>query len=238
VLNKADAFLTDPMMRAVIGQGRSSFNFRWMMDNNKILLCNLSRGRIGDDNSMLLGSLVVMKEKLAALSREDIPEQERVPHALYIDEAANFIGDFESILSQTRKYAFPMSLAVQNTESLPSEAVSAIFTNCATIVSFRVSASDAECLAKEFGDAFLPSLLQEIPDYMMHVRTLKNPDRPKDGRRQIGGAAPSGPHYVATHPPFRPHPACAWRSGLIGVSHARYAKPRAVVQEELHRLFF
>jgi hypothetical protein len=160
------------------------------------------------------------------------------PHAFYIDEAANFIGDFESILSQTRKYAFPMSLAVQNTESLPSEAVSAIFTNCATIVSFRVSASDAERLAKEFGGAILPSVLQEIPDYTMHVRTLKNPDEPKDERRQIGGAAPSGPHYVATHSPFRPHPNCAWLGRVIIASHARYAKRRAVVQEELRRLFF
>jgi len=240
VLNKCDAFLTDPMMRAVIGQPRSSFNFRWMIDNNKILLCNVSKGLIGDDNSMLLGSLIVMKEKLAALSREDTPEEDRVPHALYIDEAANFIGDFESILSQTRKYAFPMSLAVQNTVSLPAKAVAAIFTNCATIVSFRVSASDAECLAKEFGGAILPSALQEIPDYTMHIRTLKDPDDSNDQRvrQQIGGAAPSGPHYVATHPPFAHHPDSAWRDRVILVSQARYAKPRALVQQDLQRLFF
>src|SRR6266852_8005211 len=85
VLNKARAFLTDPLMRAVIGQTRSSFNFRWMMDHRKILLCDLAKGSIGDDNSKLLGSLIVLKEKLAALSRQDIAEPERVPHVLYVE---------------------------------------------------------------------------------------------------------------------------------------------------------
>jgi type IV secretory pathway TraG/TraD family ATPase VirD4 len=240
VLNKCDAFLTDPMMRAVIGQSRSSFNFRWIMDQNKILLCNLSTGRIGEDNSMLLGSLIVMKEKLAALSREDIPEDERVPHALYCDEAANFIGDFDSILSQTRKYAFPMSLAVQNTESLSAKAVAAIFTNCATVISFRVSATDAERLSKEFGEPLLASTLQEIPDYTMQVKTLSNPAQPEtnNGHRRIGGAAPSGPHYIAAHPPFSAHLNSAWRDRVIEASQARYAKPRAAVEEELRRRFF
>ena len=101
VLNKCRAFLTDPLMRAVVGQPRSSFNFRWMMDNRKILLCDLAKGAIGDDNSRLLGALIVLKEKLAALSRQDIPEVERVPHVLYCDEAGNFIGDFESILAES-----------------------------------------------------------------------------------------------------------------------------------------
>lgn len=238
VLNKCDAFLTDPMMRAVIGQSRSSFNFRWMMDNNKILLCNLSKGRIGDDNSMLLGSLIVMKEKLAALSREDIPEEDRIPHALYIDEAANFIGDFKSILAQTRKYAFPMSLAVQDTESLSEEAVTGIFTNCATIASFRVGAMDAERLSKEFGAALPAAALQDIADYTMHIRTLKDPANYDRNHRHIGGAAPSGPHYIATHPPFSAHPKVAWRDRVIETSRARYARPRRAIDEDLQRLFF
>jgi hypothetical protein len=89
VLNKCRAFLTDPLMRAVIGQTRSSFNFRWMMDHRKILLCDLAKGSIGDDNSKLLGSLIVLKEKLAALSRQDVPEAERVPHVLFCEEAHN-----------------------------------------------------------------------------------------------------------------------------------------------------
>ncbi len=230
VLNKCDAFLTDPLMRAVIGQPRSGFNFRWMMDHGKILLCNVAKGVIGDDNSRLLGSLVVMKEKLSAISREDTPESERVPHVLYCDEAANFIGDFESILAETRKYAFPLTLAVQNTDALPPEAVAAIFTNCATIATFRVSASDAMRLSEEFAGTLPASMLQELPDYTMYVRTLT----------RSGGAAasPSGPHCVIGYPPFHPHPHRAWRESLVDVSHARYAKPQAAVEAKLQRLFF
>jgi hypothetical protein len=87
VLNKCRAFLTDPLTRAIIGQTRSSFDFRWMMDHRKILLCDFSKGSIGEDNAQLLGSLVVIKEKLAALSRHDVPEKDRVPHILYTEEA-------------------------------------------------------------------------------------------------------------------------------------------------------
>jgi type IV secretory pathway TraG/TraD family ATPase VirD4 len=239
VLNKCDAFLTDPMMRAIVGQSRSSFNFRWMMDHEKILLCNVSKGRIGDDNSMLLGSLIVLKEKLAALSREDIPEKERIPHALYVDEAANFVGDFESILAQTRKYAFPMSLAVQNTDSLSPTTTAAIFTNCATLVSFRVGAMDAERLSKEFGEAVPPSVLQDIPDYTMHVRTLREPaGSTLNASGRTGGPTPSGPHYVAGYPPFKPGRRVSWRNSVITVSSARYAKPRDAVEAELRTRFF
>lgn len=95
VLNKCRAFTTDPLLRAVIGQPRSSFDFRWAMDHRKIILCDLSKGAIGADNATLLGSLIVMQEKLAALSRADIPEADRVPHLLVAEEAQNFIGDFE-----------------------------------------------------------------------------------------------------------------------------------------------
>jgi hypothetical protein len=230
VLNKCDAFLTDPLMRAVIGQPRSSFNFRWMMDHQKIFLCNVAKGVIGDDNSRLLGSLIVMKEKLAAISREDTPEADRVPHVLYCDEAANFIGDFESILAETRKYAFPLTLAVQNTDALTPEAVAAIFTNCATIATFRVSATDAVRLSEEFAGTLPASILQELPDYTMYVRTLT---------RSAGAAAsPSGPHRVTGYPPFDPHPHRAWRDQVMRASETRYAKPRGVVEEELKRKFF
>lgn len=231
VLNKADAFLTDPLMRAVIGQPRSSFNFRWMMDHKKILLCNVARGVIGEENSKLLGSLIVMKEKLACMSREDTPEAERVPHMLYCDEAANFIGDFESILAETRKYAYALTLAVQNTDALPASAVAAIFTNCATVASFRVSGTDAERISQEFASTLPASSLQELPDYALYVRTLS-----RSGDR--AAASPSGPHSVTAYPPFNPHPSRAWRDRVIEVSRARFAKPRAAVEEELKHRFF
>lgn len=230
VLNKARAFLTDPLMRAVIGQTRSSFNFRWMMDHQKIFLCDLARGSIGDDNSRLLGSLIVLKEKLAALSRQDIPEVDRVPHVLYCEEAHNFIGDFESILAESRKFKYLLVLATQGIESLPREAAIAVFSNCATVISFRVSSTDAERLRDEFGLMIPASSLHDLPDYTMYVRTLT--------QGSGAGASPSGPHYVNGHPPFNRHPRHAHRESVIRVSQARYANPRAIVEKELRRSFF
>jgi hypothetical protein len=231
VLNKGRAFLTDPLMRATIGQTRSSFNFRWMMDHRKILLCDLAKGSIGDDNSKLLGSLIVLKEKLAALSRQDVPEAERVPHVLFCEEAHNFIGDFDTILAESRKYALLLILATQSIEALPREAAFAIFSNCATVISFRVSGTDAARLRDEFGMTLPASILQDLPDFTMYVRTL----RPGTG---TGGASPSGPHYVIGHPPFDRHRRHASRESTIRVSQARYAKPRAIVDEDLKREFF
>jgi len=230
VLNKIRAFTTDPMMRAVIGQTRSSFNFRWLMDRRKILLCDLAKGSIGDDNSRLLGSLIVLKEKLAALSRQDIPEYDRVPHVLFCEEAHNFIGDFESILAEARKYGLILTLATQGIEALPRESAFAIFSNCATVISFRVSGTDAARLRDEFGVMVPASSLQDLPDYTMYVRTLT--------RAQGTAASPSGPHFVSGHPPFKRHPHHAWRESVIRASQARYTKPRALVDDRLKREFF
>src|SRR5450759_3265717 len=139
------------LSRRTLGQTRSSFDFRWMMDHRKIFLCDLAKGSIGDDNAKLLGSLIVLQEKLAALSRRDIAESERVPHGLYVEEAQSFIGDFESILAEARKFALMLTLVTQGIEALPHEAAFAVFTNCATIITFRVSGADALRLAGEFG---------------------------------------------------------------------------------------
>ncbi len=135
----------DPLLRAVIGQTRSSFDFREAMDERK-LLCDLAKGAIGADNAMLLGSLSVMQEKLAALSRSDISESERVPHLLFAEEAQNFIGDFESILAESRKFNLILAVATQGIESLSPETAAAIFTNAANLIGFRVSSMDAEHL--------------------------------------------------------------------------------------------
>ncbi len=231
VLNKTRAFITDPLMRAVIGQTRSSFNFRWMMDHRKILLCDLAKGSIGDDNSRLLGSLIVLKEKLAALSRQDIPESERVAHVLYCEEAHNFIGDFESILAEARKYGLILTLATQGIEALPRESTFAIFSNCATVISFRVSGTDATRLRDEFGLMLPASNLQELPDYTLYVRTLS---RMKEG----GASSPSGPHRISAYPPFDRHPRHARRESVIRVSQARYATLRTIVDQKLKAEFF
>jgi type IV secretory pathway TraG/TraD family ATPase VirD4 len=226
VLNKCRAFLTDPMMRAVIGQARSSFDFRWMMDNRKILLCDFSKGSIGEDNAQLLGSLVVIKEKLAVLSRHDVPEEERVPHVLYTEEAQNFIGDFPSILQEARKYRLILVLATQGIEQLSEEAASAVFTNCATLASFRVSGTDAERLMKEFATTLPAASLQDLQDYKIFVRTLTplDPDGP---------SSPAGPFCVMTYPPLPKERWAADRDSVVRTSRERFTRPRALVDAEL-----
>jgi Helicase HerA, central domain/TraM recognition site of TraD and TraG len=227
VMNKCRAFLTDPLMRAIIGQAHSSFDFRWAMDHRKIVLCDLSKGAIGDDNAKLLGSLIVIKEKLAALSRHDVPESERVPHVLYVDEAANFIADFESILAEARKYRLILVAALQGIEQLARESAFAVFTNCATIISFRVSATDAERLRDEFAMLMPASNLHELDDYKTYVRTLS--------RNDAGGHFPSGPHVVLTYPPLQRGARDADRTRVIRASYERYTEPRADVDEKLAR---
>jgi type IV secretory pathway TraG/TraD family ATPase VirD4 len=229
VLNKCRAFLTDPLLRAIIGQARSSFDFRWMMDNRKILLCDVSKGSIGEDNARLLGSLIVIKEKLAALSRHDVPENNRVSHVLYTEEAQNFIGDFPSILQEARKYRLILILATQGIEQLSQESASAVFTNCATLVSFRVGSNDAERLKSEFTFPMLfpAANLQDLPDYKIYVRTLAGEhERP---------AEPSGPHIVITYPPSHKEPWHADRERIVRASRERYTRPRAAVETQLER---
>ncbi len=228
VLNKCRALFTDPLLRAIIGQAHSSFDFRWMMDNRKILLCDLSKGSIGEDNAQLLGSLIIIKEKLAALSRHDIPESERVSHVLYTEEAQNFIGDFPSILQEARKYRLTLVLATQGIEQLSKDAAFAVFTNCATLISFRVSSSDATRLKEEFTMVMSASNLQDLPDYKMYVRTLSQAS-------ESAAASPSGPHLVAAYPPFLKERHNASREYVVRVSDARFTRARAVVETRLGR---
>jgi Helicase HerA, central domain len=169
VLNKVRPFLTDPRIRSVIGPALSTFRFRDVIDGKKILLCDLSKGATGSDNARLLGSLILMQHKIAALSRYDVPEQNRVPHPLYAEEAQNFIGDFESFLSETRKFLVPLTIATQGIESLSPDDAAAVFTNCGTLVSFRVSGTDAFRLANEFTLEIPASGLQTLPDYAFYV---------------------------------------------------------------------
>ena len=226
VLNKCRAFTTDPLLRAVIGQTRSSFDFREAMDGRKIILCDLSKGAIGADNAMLLGSLIVMQEKLAALSRGDIPESDRVPHLLFAEEAQNYIGDFESILSETRKFNLAIAIATQAIDSLSRETATAIFTNAANLISFRVSSTDAERLKDEFTMVFPGAIIQDLPDYRAWVRTLICDEH---------GCRPAEAEQVATYPPFTKEPDTEWRCRIERTSNERYTKPRATIEAKLTR---
>jgi len=225
VLNKCRAFLTDPLLRAIIGQARSSIDFRKAIDNRKIILCDLSKGAIGAQNSMLLGSTIVMQEKLAAMSRTDIREEDRVLHLLYVEEAQNFIGDFESILAETRKFNLSLAVSTQAVDSMPRAAASAIFTNAANLIAFRLSSTDAARLKDEFATTFPGAVIQDLPDYRAYVRTLICDDN---------GCWPAEPERIATYPPFV-QPGVEWRSRIERTSNERYTRRRGAVDDEIAR---
>jgi hypothetical protein len=154
ILNKVGQFFSTSMIRNILGQSTSTINFRDIMDNRKILIANLAKGKIGEDNSSLLGSMIVSKFQLAAMSRTDMPENERKDFFLYVDEFQNFITDsFATILSEARKYRLCLTIAHQYIDQLSSEESekikNAIFGNVGSIISFRVGANDSEMMEKE-----------------------------------------------------------------------------------------
>ncbi len=155
VLNKVGAFTANPLVRNIIGQPKGSFSIRQIMDEHKILIVNLSRGLIGEDNANLLGSLLVTKIQLAAMSRADIPVSERTPFYLYVDEFQNFATDsFATILSEARKYGLSLTVANQYIAQMSMSVKDAIFGNVGSIIAFRMSADDARTMARYFEPKF------------------------------------------------------------------------------------
>jgi hypothetical protein len=219
-VSKFGAFLSNEMMRNVIGQTKSAFDLRTIMDNKKILLVNLSKGRTGDLNSKLLGMVFVMKFQAAAMSRSDIPEDERVDFSLYVDEFQNFSTDsFATIMSEARKYHLNLIVANQFTTQLTQEIRDAVFGNMGTIVSFRIGQNDVESLGKYFHPTFDSDDLLRVPNHNTIVRTL------------IGGI-PTQPFSMATLPPLgTPRPRLA--TALKQLSSAKYGRPRSVVESEI-----
>ena len=219
-VSKFGAFLSNQMMRNIIGQPKSSFNLRDIMDNKKILLVNLSKGRTGELNSKLLGMIFVMKFQAAAMSRSNVPENERQDFSLYVDEFQNFSTDsFASILSEARKYRLSLIVANQFTTQLTEEIRDAVFGNIGSIVSFRVGTNDAEFLAKYFAPVFDIHDLQRVPNYNSVTRML------------IGGV-PTQPFSMATLPRLGT-PNLQLASALKQLSAAKFGKPRAKVEADI-----
>lgn len=156
VLNKVGAFTANPLVRNIIGQPKSSFSIRQIMDQRKILIVNLSRGLVGEDNAALLGALLVTKIQLAAMSRADIPASERSPFYLYVDEFQNFATDsFATILSEARKYGLNLTVANQYIAQMSQEVKDAVFGNVGSIVAFRMGVDDARSMQRYFEPRFL-----------------------------------------------------------------------------------
>jgi hypothetical protein len=219
-VSKFGAFLSNEMMRNIIGQTKSAFDLRDVMDKKKILLVNLSKGRTGELNSKLLGMIFVMKFQAAAMSRSDIPEKDRVDFSLYVDEFQNFSTDsFATIMSEARKYHLNLIVANQFTTQLTDEIRDAVFGNMGTIVSFRIGQNDVESLSSYFQPAFGGDDLLRVPNYNTIVRTL------------IGGV-PTQPFSMATLPPLG-SPNERLGDALKQLSAAKYGIARATVEKDI-----
>ena len=220
IQNKVGQFLTSSLVRNIIGQVRTSFDIREIMDNRKILIMNLSKGLIGEDASALLGAMMVTKIQLAAMERVDTPEEQRKDFYLYVDEFQNFATEsFANILSEARKYRLSLVLANQYIEQVPEAVQNAIFGNCGTLIAFRVGAKDAKSLVEEMG-TFDEGDFTNLPKYSIYLKLM------------IDGLA--GQAFSATTlPPEELSEGDARK--LVRVSRERYAKPKSEIEAKIKR---
>ncbi len=168
ILNKVGQFVSSPIVRNVVNAHRSSFKIEEIMNEGKILLVNLSQGRLGEDNAALLGAMLITKIQLAAMSRVNIPEEQRRDFYLYVDEFQNFATDsFIKILSEARKYRLNLTLANQYIAQIPEEVQKAIFGNCGSLISFVMGADDAGVFSKEYGDRYSAEDLVSLSKYQI-----------------------------------------------------------------------
>ena len=220
--SKFGAFLANDMMRNIIGQTKSGFNLREIMDNKKILLVNLSKGRVGELNSQLLGMIFVMKFNAAAMGRADMPESERQDFSLYVDEFQNFATDsFATILSEARKYRLSLILANQFMTQLTDQIREAILGNIGTVISGRIGITDAEILVKKFTPTFDVEDLTRMPNFQT-VASVMIQD------------VPSAAFSMSLLPPLgQANPQL--RDALKKLSATKFGKPRAQVEQEFFK---
>jgi len=220
IQNKIGQFISAPLIRNIIGQVKSTISMREIMDDKKILIMNLSKGKIGEDNSALLGALLITKLQLAAMSRVNIPEDERKDFFLYVDEFQNFATEsFANILSEARKYRLALILAHQYIAQMDEEVRDAVFGNVGTIISFRVGAEDAEYLEKEFVPEFYAQDIVNLAKYNIYLKLM------------IDGLA-GRPFSATTIPPLAAEK-ISNKEKIIKESRERYATARAKVDGDI-----
>ncbi len=220
IQNKIGQFISSPLIRNIVGQTHSSINMREAMDKEKILILNLSKGRIGEDSSRLLGALLITKLQLAAMSRVDIAEEKRKDFYLYVDEFQNFAtSSFINILSEARKYRLCLILGHQYIAQLEDGVKSAVFGNVGTIISFRIGAEDAKFLEQEFYPEFFASDMVNLTKYNIYVKLM------------IDGIA-GRPFSAETLIPISPLEESS-RDKIIKVSREKYSASRQSVEEEI-----
>ncbi len=225
IQNKVGQFTANPLIRNMIGQPISSFDFRRAMDERKIMIINLSKGKIGDENMKLLGGLLVTKIYLAAMSRADVPDRiaKTLPNFyLFVDEFQNFANaSFADILSEARKYKLNLTIAHQYIEQMDEVVRPAVFGNVGTMITFRVGATDAEVLEKEFAPLFTVEDLVNLGFAQIYLKLM------------IDGLG-SSPFSAVTLPPI-PHPDHSYVSDIVDSSREQFAKSRSSVEQEIVR---
>lgn len=220
VLNKVGAFTANPIIRNIIGQPKSSFDIRKIMDEGKILVVNLSKGLVGEDNAGILGSFLITKVQLAAMSRSDIADiKDRRPFYLYVDEFQNFSTDsFAVILSEARKYGLNLTVANQYVAQMTENVRDAVFGNVGTTISFRVSADDAPLLAKQFEPTFDESDIIQLNNRHFIISMIINGEKV--------------PAFSATTLSLPKTPQDNFDQ-IVEHSRSTYARPRADVETEI-----
>lgn len=227
VLNKIGQLVANPLIRHIVGQPHSTINLRQIMDDGKILIMNLSKGRMGEDNSALIGAMFITKIQMAAMSRADISNlEDRRPFHLYIDEFQNFSTDsFADILSEARKYGLSLTIGHQYIKQLVDPVTrntkvrDAVFGNVGTLISFRVGAEDAEFLEKEFEPEFMMNDMVNLPNYNIYVKLM------------IDGVS-SKPFSATTFPPHKLEGE-SFVDVIIENSRTKYAVPVAEVEKKI-----
>jgi len=223
IQNKVGQFLSSPMIRNIVGQVKSTVNIRFMMDTGKIIIVNLSKGKIGEDNSSLLGSMLITKFQLDAMSRADMNENDRRDFYLYVDEFQNFATDaFATILSEARKYKLNLVMANQYVAQMPEEVRDAVFGNVGTSLCFQVGFDDAEYFSNQFSEEVLPNDIITLPKYNCYTKLM------------IDGM-PSPTFSIATLPPPEIESEEGRREKVIRLARERYCRPREVVEDKIRR---
>jgi energy-coupling factor transporter ATP-binding protein EcfA2 len=227
IQNKIGQFVSNPLIRNIIGQQKTSFDVRKLMDEKKIFIVNLSKGKVGEGNANLLGSLLITKIYLAAMSRADVGpyESEKLPpFYFYVDEFQNFANEsFANILSEARKYKLALTVAHQYVEQMTDEVRSAVFGNVGTMITFRIGATDAEVFEKEFAPYFIMDDFVNLSAYQIYLRLM------------IDGQG-SRPFSAATLARIE-QPTQSFVQAVIAHSRATYAKKKFEAEEEIAEFY-
>ncbi|MCD5380509.1 type IV secretion system DNA-binding domain-containing protein [Candidatus Gracilibacteria bacterium] len=226
ILNKVGQFLSSTILRNILGQSKNSFSIRWAMDNKKIIIVNLSKGKIGEDASALLGAMMVTKFQMDAMSRADMVESDRTDFYLYVDEFQNFATDsFATILSEARKYKLNLVMANQYIDQMSEEVRGAVFGNVGSIVSFQVGHQDAAILKDLYAGDITEEDLMNIKKYNIYSKLLV--DGMPTTTFSASTFAPNEKNDKIFHSRYKK---------ILSVSREKYSKPRKTVEQRINKM--